>query len=90
SKIVEAERKTQTVRLNFIRISLNLSVFFIYWLVFAQSHFRRVWQSERDDVSKLIQMTKYQHNKTGDDTELIETTYHHPFVSCREKEILFD
>ncbi|MBY4635503.1 hypothetical protein K4X31_10020, partial [Streptococcus suis] len=35
--IVEAERKTQTVRLNFIRISLNLSVFFIYWLVFAQS-----------------------------------------------------
>ncbi|WP_238137152.1 hypothetical protein, partial [Streptococcus suis] len=54
------------------------------------SHFRRVWQSERDDVSKLIQMTKYQHNKTGDDTELIETTYHHPFVSCREKEILSD
>ncbi|NQI73561.1 transposase, partial [Streptococcus suis] len=30
------KRKTQTVRLNFIKISLNLSVFFIYWLVFAQ------------------------------------------------------
>ncbi|MDW8742374.1 hypothetical protein Q7W37_04900, partial [Streptococcus suis] len=32
------KRKTQTVRLNFIKISLNLSVFFIYWLVFAQPH----------------------------------------------------
>ncbi|MBY4966260.1 hypothetical protein K6V34_05730, partial [Streptococcus suis] len=35
------KRKTQTVRLNFIKISLNLSVFFIYWLVFAQPlHFQ--------------------------------------------------
>ncbi|MBY4965654.1 hypothetical protein K6V34_02535, partial [Streptococcus suis] len=33
------KRKTQTVRLNFIKISLNLSVFFIYWLVFAQPLF---------------------------------------------------
>ncbi|MGQ7414187.1 hypothetical protein ACTGVV_11610, partial [Streptococcus suis] len=34
------KRKTQTVRLNFIKISLNLSVFFIYWLVFAQPLFK--------------------------------------------------
>ncbi|WP_238598118.1 hypothetical protein, partial [Streptococcus suis] len=40
--IIETKRKTQTVRLNFIRISLNLSVFFIYWLVFAQSRATKV------------------------------------------------
>ncbi|BCP56767.1 hypothetical protein SUT007_02250 [Streptococcus parasuis] len=35
----DIERKTQTVRLNFIKISLNLSVFYIYWLVFTQTHY---------------------------------------------------
>ncbi|HEL2475546.1 TPA: transposase, partial [Streptococcus suis] len=38
------KRKTQTVRLNFIKISLNLSVFFIYWLVFAQPRLRKFWR----------------------------------------------
>ncbi|NQM47638.1 hypothetical protein HO408_08550 [Streptococcus suis] len=44
--IIETKRKTQTVRLNFIKISLNLSVFFIYWLVFAQPLLLEGWRLE--------------------------------------------
>lgn len=39
-KLVQNKRdkKTQKVRLDFIILSLNLSVFFIHWLVFAHPH----------------------------------------------------
>ncbi|MGQ7322174.1 hypothetical protein ACTGUT_10215, partial [Streptococcus suis] len=56
------KRKTQTVRLNFIKISLNLSVFFIYWLVFAQPRFcmqkiPTIWSGFSGDYEKYLGLT---------------------------------
>ncbi|WP_248298075.1 hypothetical protein [Streptococcus suis] len=57
------KRKTQTVRLNFIKISLNLSVFFIYWLVFAQPPLLRV----RVNISAqwlIVRFVRVSHSKS--------------------------
>ncbi|MGQ7339976.1 hypothetical protein ACTGYU_06375, partial [Streptococcus suis] len=48
------KRKTQTVRLNFIKISLNLSVFFIYWLVFAQPLFLYIYDKINENLEEVF------------------------------------